>query len=215
MSDTNRSMERINFCIKGELWEQLPKFFEELHPADIAEIINHAPATAQNKLFELLSDEIKPDVLAELDDQAEADILEEMTAEEISDIIEVMAPDDAADVLGELEDERSAEILNLMDAEESEEVRELLQYEDDTAGGIMTPDFVAVRESMTAAEAIEYIGSMEIAWRWTTPDGRIDTDARRGPLKGTPLVVNGTMYAVSALNLVSAIDPTNGMTQGR
>ena len=71
MSDTNRSMERINFCIKGELWEQLPKFFEELHPADIAEIINHAPASAQNKLFELLSDEIKPDVLAELDDTAE------------------------------------------------------------------------------------------------------------------------------------------------
>jgi magnesium transporter len=162
MSDTNRIMERINFCIKGELWEQLPKFFEELHPADIAEIINHAPASAQNKLFELLSDDIKPDVLAELDDQAEADILEEMTAEEISDIIEEMAPDDAADVLGELEDERSAEILGLMHEEESEEVRELLQYEDDSAGGIMTPDFVAVHESMTAAEAIEYIGSQEL-----------------------------------------------------
>ena len=162
MSDTNRIMERINFCIKGELWEQLPKFFEELHPADIAEIINHAPASAQNKLFELLSDDIKPDVLAELDDQAEADILEEMTAEEISDIVEEMAPDDAADVLGELEDERSAEILKLMHQEESEEVRELLQYEDDSAGGIMTPDFVAVRESMTAAEAIEYIGSQEL-----------------------------------------------------
>lgn len=162
MSDTNRSMERINFCIKGELWEQLPKFFEELHPADIAEIINHAPVSAQNKLFELLSDDIKPDVLAELDEQAEADILEELTAEEISDIIEEMAPDDAADVLGELEDERSAEILNLMHDEESEEVRDLLQYEDDSAGGIMTPDFVAVREAMTAAEAIEYIGSVEL-----------------------------------------------------
>ena len=162
MSDTIRIRERINFCIKGELWEQLPKFFEELHPADIAEIINHAPASAQNKLFELLSDEIKPDVLAELDEQAGADILDELTAEEISDIIEEMAPDDAADVLGDLEDKRSAEILNLMQDEDSEEVRELLQYDDDTAGGIMTPDFVAVRESMTAAEAIEHIGSMEL-----------------------------------------------------
>ncbi|MDF7825658.1 magnesium transporter [Pontiellaceae bacterium B12227] len=162
MSDINRIKERINFCIKGELWEQVPKFFEELHPADIAEIINHAPATAHNKLFELIPDDIKPDVLAELDDQTEADILEELSDEEISDIVEEMAPDDAADVLGELEDEQREEILDLMEAEESEEVRELLQYDEDTAGGIMTTDFVAVRASMTAAEAIEHIGSMEL-----------------------------------------------------
>ncbi len=162
MSDTNRIRERINFCIKGELWEQIPKFFDELHPADIAEIINHAPASALNKLFDLLDDEIKPDVLAELDDQAEADILEELTDEEISDIVEEMAPDDAADLLGELENNRSADILELMENEDSEEVRELMQYDEDTAGGIMTPDVVSVRASMTAHEAIEHIGSMDL-----------------------------------------------------
>ncbi|MBN2684627.1 MAG: magnesium transporter [Pontiellaceae bacterium] len=163
MSDTNtRVKERINFCIKGALWEQIPKFFAELHPADIAEIINHANPQDQARLFDLLNDEIKPDVLAELDDQAEADILDEMTAEEISDIVEEMAPDDAADVLGELEKERSAEILDLMEDEDSEEVRELLQYDEDTAGGIMTTDFVAARANMTAGEAIEYIGSLDL-----------------------------------------------------
>jgi len=162
MSETNRIKERINFCIKGELWDQLPRFFQELHPADIAEIINHAPASAHNILFDLLDDDTKPDVLAELDDQAEADILEELTDEQISDIVEEMAPDDAADVLGELEEERSEEILELMEDEESEEVRELLQYGEDTAGGIMTPDFVAVSATMTAAEAIEYIGSLDL-----------------------------------------------------
>ncbi len=162
MSDSTRIIERINFCIKGELWEQVPKFFEELHPADIAEIINHAPASAHNKLFELLDDETKPDVLAELDDQAEADILEVLSDEEISDIVEEMAPDDAADVLGELKDDQREDILELMEDEESEDVRELLQYGEDTAGGIMTTDFVAVRATMTAAEAIEYIGSLEL-----------------------------------------------------
>ncbi|WP_372796956.1 magnesium transporter [Pontiella sp.] len=162
MSDINRIQERINFCIKGELWEQLPKFFEDLHPADIAEIINHAPASSHTKLFELIDGEIKPDVLAELDDQVEADILEELTDEEISDIVEEMAPDDAADVLGELEDQQREGILELMEQEESEEVRELLQYDEDTAGGIMTPDFVAVPASMTAAEATDYIGSLDI-----------------------------------------------------
>ena len=162
MSDTNRIKERINFCIKGELWEQIPEFFEELHPADIAEIINHAPASAHNTLFELIDDKTKPYVLSELDDQAEADILEELSDEEISDIVEEMAPDDAADVLGELKDQQREEILDLMEDEDSEDVRELLQYGEDTAGGIMTSDFVAVPASMTAAEAIEHIGSLEL-----------------------------------------------------
>jgi len=162
MSDISRIQERINLCIKGELWEQIPKFFEELHPADIAEIINHAPASAHNVLFDKVDDDIKPDVLAELDDQAEADILEELTAEEISDIVEEMAPDDAADVLGELEDERSEEILELMEDEESDEVRELLQYDEDTAGGIMTTDIVAVRATMTASEALSHIGALDL-----------------------------------------------------
>ena len=82
MSNTNRIKEQIRFCIKGELWEQLPEFFKELHPADIAEIINHAPASSHNVLFDLLDDDIKPDVLAELDDQTEADILEELSDED-------------------------------------------------------------------------------------------------------------------------------------
>ena len=162
MPDTNHIKEQINLCIKGELWDQLPTFFNDLHPADIAEIINHAPPSAHNILFDLLDDDIKPDVLAELDDQAEADILEELTDEEISDIVEEMAPDDAADVLGELENERSEDILELMEDEESEDVRELLQYDEDTAGGIMTTDFVAVRATMTANTALEYIGSLDI-----------------------------------------------------
>lgn len=163
MSDTNtRVKERINFCIKEGLWEQVPKFFAELHPADIGEIINNANPHDQTRLFDLIADDIKPDVLAELDDRAGADILEDMTAEEISDIVEEMAPDDAADVLGEMEKERSAEILNLMENTDSEEVRELLQYDEDTAGGIMTTDFVAAHSNMTAAEAIEYIGSLDL-----------------------------------------------------
>jgi magnesium transporter len=162
MSDINRAKEQVNFCIRGELWEQVPRFFEELHPADIAEIINQAPPGSHNILFDMLADEIKPDVLAELDDQAEADILEELSDEEISDIVEEMAPDDAADLLGELEDDQREEILELMEAEDSEDVRELLQYDADTAGGIMTSDFVAVQAVMTAQEAIDHIGSMEL-----------------------------------------------------
>ena len=145
-----------------ELWDQIPSFLNDLHPADIAEIINRSSEGIQNILFELVDKEIKPDVMAALDHQAELDVLEELTDEEISDIVEEMAPDDAADLLGDLEDEQREEILELMEEEDSEDVRELLKYDQDTAGGIMTSDFIAVKAQMTASEALSFIGSQDI-----------------------------------------------------
>ncbi len=89
-----------------------------------------------------------------------------------------MAPDDAADVLGELKEERSEGILELMDEEESEDVRELLQYGEETAGGIMTTDFIAASAAMTASEAIDYIAELDLDEAVynlyvTDPEGRL------------------------------------------
>jgi magnesium transporter len=159
--DINRIKEQIHFCISGELWENLPPFLERLHPADIADVIEDAPDDVQNSIFDLLDDETKADVIAELDDSTEADILEDLTAEEISDIAEEMAPDDVADMLSELDEKRSEEVLDLME-EDSEDVRELLQYDEDTAGGRMTTDFVALPESATVKEALMHIGSLDL-----------------------------------------------------
>lgn len=162
MSTINRVKEQIHFCIRGELWEKLHPLLEKLHPADIADVIEDAPDDIQNQIFDLLTDEVKADVMSELDDTTEAEILEELTAEEISDIAEEMAPDDAADMLAELDEERSAEVLELMEDEDSEEVRELLRYDEDSAGGIMTTDFVALRSARTAQEALDHIGALEL-----------------------------------------------------
>lgn len=162
MSDINRIKEQIHFCIRGELWEKLPPLLDEIHPADIADVIEDAPDDVQNHIFDLLSDELKADVIAELDDSTEADILEELTAEEISDIAEEMAPDDAADMLSELDDKLSEEVLDLMDSEDSEDVRELLSYDEETAGGRMTTDFVALRSDQTVKDALIHIGSLDL-----------------------------------------------------
>lgn len=161
MGGLNHIKEQIQFCIRGELWEKLPPLFDQLHPADIADVIEDAPDDIKNQIFDLLDDEGKADVIAELDDATEADILEDLTAEEISGIAEEMAPDDAADMLAELAEGRSEEVLDLMEDEDSEEVRELLQYEEDTAGGRMTTDFVALPETLTAKDALIHIGSLE------------------------------------------------------
>ena len=162
MSKINRIKEQIQFCIRGELWEKLLPLLEQLHPADIADVIEDAPDDIQNQIFDLLDDETKADVLSELVDSTEAEILEELTAEEISDLAEEMAPDDAADMLAELDEERSKEVLELMEEEDSEEVRELLRYDEDSAGGIMTTDFVALHSSKTAQEALDHIGSLDL-----------------------------------------------------
>ncbi|MFC1467897.1 magnesium transporter [Verrucomicrobiota bacterium] len=161
MPKPNRIKEQIFLCIERELWEQIPQYLEELRPADLAEIITAASPDNQNRLFSLLSEEDKPDVLAELEGFAEDNVLENLSSEEVADLAEEMAPDDAADLLHEVV-ERSEEILDLMEEEESDEVRGLMQYADDTAGGLMTTDYVAVRCSMTAGEAIDHIVSLEM-----------------------------------------------------
>lgn len=151
----------IQHCIRNQLWDELPALLSKLHPADIADIIEHSPGDDQPLIFDLLSDELKADVLSEMADATEAVLLDDLTPEQISDIVEEMAPDDAADLLGDLEDKKSAEVLSLMEKTDSEEVRELLSYGEDTAGGIMNTDFVALHGSQTAQQALDYIGRID------------------------------------------------------
>ncbi len=160
--DSENSVEDATLMIRNERWEQLRPLLVELHPADIAELIERTPESLRAGVFDLLDDETKADVLSELDDTVEEELLEALSPEKISDIVEEMAPDDAADVLGEMDEDRSESILNLMDREDSEDVRELLAFDEETAGGIMNSDFVAMSSHKTAREALEYIGSLEL-----------------------------------------------------
>jgi magnesium transporter len=153
--------EVLQGLIDKQKWKQVAQLLSEMHTADIAEIINTSPSSIHKTLFNILPQDAKPDVLAELEDIAENDIIESLTDDELSDIVEDMSPDDAADIIGELTDERSEEVLSLMEAEESEDVRKLLKYKDDTAGGIMTTDVVAMHENQTVQEAINEIAYID------------------------------------------------------
>jgi magnesium transporter len=110
----------------------------------------------QRKLFSLISDvEQKGILFAELDEDTFQDLIDDMKVEDIVRILESMPADDVADIIGRLPEEKSQTILDKMKKAESEEVEDLLRYEDDTAGGIMVPDFIALREDVTARKAIE------------------------------------------------------------
>jgi sporulation protein YlmC with PRC-barrel domain/CBS domain-containing protein len=127
---------------------------ENLHPADLADIVEDLSPEERNAVIETLDSEVAADALSEVDPKMQVSILESLNAGKAADIVEEMAPDTAANVMGDLEDETSEEILEEMDAEPKTEVRELLEYEEDTAGGMMNTEYVALDENGTVADAL-------------------------------------------------------------
>ena len=126
----------------------------ELHPADLAEIISDLSHVESSRFLESLDMKTLADTLEEVEPDFQASLVERMPNEKVADVLEEMAPDEAADLLAELPQDRSQELLELMEDEEAEDVRKLLAYPEDTAGGIMTTEFIAIRPDLTAEQAI-------------------------------------------------------------
>src|ERR1700730_5687903 len=133
----------------------------KLHPADIADIVEELGAKERRAVFETLTEEIAADTLEEMELEDQVSVIEHMDTERASDILEEMPPDEVADILTELPEDRAQQILGLMEKEEAEDVQELLAYEEDTAGGLMTTEYVAVPDTLTAQECIEKLRQME------------------------------------------------------
>jgi Mg/Co/Ni transporter MgtE len=133
----------------------------ELHPADIADILEDLSYKEQKAVIESLDDETAAHALSEIPTKMQADLLESISTEKAADIVEEMPPDEAADVLNQLSPETSAEVLADMEKDEAEEVRELLGFEENTAGSMMTTEYVVVHESATVEGAIEALRNFE------------------------------------------------------
>lgn len=131
----------------------------ELHPADIADIVHQLSPGQGARLIEGLDNEIAADAFEEVDTDRQVQILEKITAERAADILEAMGPDEAADLLARLPEERAQELLRLMKPEESEDVQDLLEYEENSAGGLMTTDYIALNASRSVAEALTAVRS--------------------------------------------------------
>jgi CBS domain-containing protein/sporulation protein YlmC with PRC-barrel domain len=131
------------------------QMLSELHPADIADLINQVSREEGAQLFKDLDIETAADALSELMPERQAEIINSIDTEKAADILEEMQPDEAADVLSDLPTERAKEILEAIDKEEAEDIQELLSHEEDTAGGLMTNIFIAYPPTITVAEAIE------------------------------------------------------------
>jgi magnesium transporter len=126
----------------------------KIHPADLADMIRELGREEQRSLVESLDDETAAQAVSEIPTRMQAALLESIPAEKAADIVEAMAPDEAADVLQELPPEASASVLASMQVSEAQEVRELLGFETNTAGGLMTPDILALPERSTVRDAV-------------------------------------------------------------
>jgi CBS domain-containing protein len=131
-----------------------------LHPVEIAQLAETFSPIHRTEIVESLDNETAADTLEEMSTGAQARILEEMDEERAADILEEMSPDDAVDVLGELSDEKAEELFNLMEDDEKADVAELMPYEHDTAGGLMTTEFVVFPKDLTVGEAIARLREM-------------------------------------------------------
>ena len=137
---------------------KVPQYnLKKLHPADIAEIVDQLSINDSITVLNSLDEEIAADALEEISPERQVSLFEEMDSQRAADLLEEMSPDDAADLIGDFSDKRAKELLGMMDSEEAKDVEHLLKYPEDTAGGIMTTEFVAVTEEFTASQILQKI----------------------------------------------------------
>lgn len=137
------------------------KRLDELHPADVADILEQLDPKQRAEVFNHLDDARSAEVIAELEDEFQAETLDDMEDSEVSGLLGQMDPDDAADIIRDLPYEKAETLLRLMGVEDAAEIRRLLGYRENTAGGMMTTRFVALSEDDTVGEAIETLRHLD------------------------------------------------------
>ncbi len=178
----------------------LISYVEDQHAADLAEVYTMLGDEERKALFEKLPLELAADILEELDTEEQTELVSEMDAGKASDIIGEMESDDATDLLSELDEEHAADILSNFDKEEAQEFKELLSYEDDSSGGIMGTEFIALSPSTGVEKALIHIKKCGAEAQTLNDIFVVDSDERLvGLLSLRDLVVANPMLTVGEI----------------
>ncbi len=129
----------------------------EMHPADLADIIENIPIQNIRTVLNTIDSETTGDTIYELEADMRNVVINQLNDEQVTDILEEMEPDEAADVLSDLPEGKAQELLDMMDREDAEDIQELLEHEEDSAGGLMTPDYFRLSSQITVGKALELL----------------------------------------------------------
>lgn len=148
-------LDKIETALDQKDLETATVLLQALRVPEQAEVLNELDEEDTLALLPHLHPADSADILEELDDEYVAELMAELPTETVVRIVDEMDPDEAADLLGDLEPEQARAVLNAL--EDPDEIRPLLLHRDESAGGLMTSDFLALRRRMTAAEALQAI----------------------------------------------------------
>ncbi|HIP71869.1 MAG TPA: magnesium transporter [Anaerolineae bacterium] len=157
---TSPTPEAVESLIQQGDLDKLQQQIKGVHPADIADLLDHLSTEDALALFHLLPDDIASEVLDETGSPIRQELVEKVDDERLADSLEELPMDDAAEFLEDLPEDVSDRLIDLMEPEEAAEVQELLSYEDQTAGRLMTRDVAALRRHWTVAETLDYLRSL-------------------------------------------------------
>ena len=145
---------------QGQL-DSLRDLLVDIHPADIADIMDELSAEDALTIFSLLPDETASEVLDETGSLVRQELVEQVDDERLADLLDELPMDDAAEFLEDLPEPVAGRLLDLMEDDEAEDVRELLSYEEETAGRLMSRDVAAIRKQWTVTETQDFLRSLE------------------------------------------------------
>ena len=153
---TTDTLERFEQQIEAQDQQAVLAEFEGMHPADIADLLQHLDLREAEWAFALIpTREAQADVLMELDEEERKKLLEGMEPEQIGHFIDLLDTDDAVDLIQELDEEDREEVIqSIGDVEQAGDIVDLLQYDEDTAGGLMGTEMVAVNENLSMPDCL-------------------------------------------------------------
>jgi magnesium transporter len=138
----------INAVNAGDIIS-IKQALDDLHPSEIADILESLPQKDRNVIWENIPYENKGDVLSHAQDPVRIGLLEQMPPEEVAKVTKSLDADDIADILNDLPENVIDDVMLTMDAQDRFRLASVLSYSDDTAGGLMNPDIVSVRADVT------------------------------------------------------------------